>query len=463
MLLRTYLGFLIAILLSLDAAAQTLPAPTNLRLDSVDTEDSDSDGVLDAFDNCRSVPNLLQEDSDGDGVGDACEPPEPTPPSFASDFDIASGSVRGVSSLAGGFIDNDGFPDVVVLEGGRHASGRETFAWFRYHSPASWTRYEIIKPSPFRPFIGAAKLGDMDRDGDLDLVVSMDNHSGGDVSAYVYWLENPRPALPATSPNWTVHTIASNLSVHHINDMELEDMDGDGQLDVVARSLTPNKLLFYFNNANGASFSAKEVDTSGIASTGEGFAVGDLDRDGLLDISINGLWLKAPPSPRTGIYQSYIIDNAYRGINANTKEDIGFINDDPYPDVIISPAEGFRNGENHDLVWYEGVPNPTGVTSWVRHVVVANTNGRHAVELADFDEDGDVDILSATAWDRWDQSQGIEVFINDNGSFGAPIVISTEHGLYNAAVIDVGADGDLDIVGQDTYSSSSRPRLYESR
>src|SRR5262245_46852814 len=35
--------------------------------------DRDGDGIPDAVDNCRNVPNADQADADGDKVGDACD------------------------------------------------------------------------------------------------------------------------------------------------------------------------------------------------------------------------------------------------------------------------------------------------------------------------------------------------------------------------------------------------------
>lgn len=54
------------------------PPPPTCDEQHAGEADSDSDGKVDACDNCPSVMNPDQTDSDQDGTGDACEPTEPT-------------------------------------------------------------------------------------------------------------------------------------------------------------------------------------------------------------------------------------------------------------------------------------------------------------------------------------------------------------------------------------------------
>ncbi|SMF00420.1 Cobalamin biosynthesis protein CobT (nicotinate-mononucleotide:5, 6-dimethylbenzimidazole phosphoribosyltransferase) [Alteromonadaceae bacterium Bs31] len=383
---------------------------------------------------------------------------------FSPPFDIGSGTVKGVSATDAADLNGDGLADIVVVEGGYHANDRVTFAWFE--SPDSegkdWIRHDLTMPDVWRRFTGAVRIADIDDDGDNDIVVAMDHHSQLDPSAYIYWLENPGHNR-STSANWSIHTIIGDLSVEHINDLHIADMDNDGLNDVVVRSLTPNRMMLFFNRIS--SWQMNQIDTRSFAETGEGFALGDLDRDGRMDISVNGYWFKAPTNPADGIYKQYAIDTGYAEKNANTKEAVGYINDDPYLDVVISPAEGYRKGANHYLAWYEGVADPTKASSWKRHIIASNVNGRHGLALADMDYDGDLDIVSATSWNMWGQSKGITIYYNGGGQgdFSDEQLVSSKNGLYTATVVDLFADGDLDIVGPDFYAFSSKPYIYLSQ
>jgi len=49
---------------------------------------------------------------------------------FAASEDISNGSVLGITSLVAGDINGDELVDVIAIEGGKHANGRKTFAWF---------------------------------------------------------------------------------------------------------------------------------------------------------------------------------------------------------------------------------------------------------------------------------------------------------------------------------------------
>lgn len=373
-------------------------------------------------------------------------------PTFAAPVDIAAGSVQGISALDVGDFNQDGYPDVALMEGGAHAGGRFTLAWFEQQPGRPWIRHDFVAGITFDDFIGSARCADMDGDGDLDLVLTNDGHTTGPIR--VYLLENPGKAH-CTDP-WPIHLIATIEGVH-ANDMQVADMDADGKLDVVIRHKVPDAVQILFQDSK----STWQVKMAHTGQAGEGLAVGDIDQDGLPDISITGHWLKSPADARQGNYQRYDIEAGYKAINKGTKDALGDLNGDGRLDLVLSPAEAFPayGGANYDLAWYEGPTDPLQSKAWKKHLIRADYNHGHCLKLADMDQDGDLDILSARAWEARD----IRIFWNEQGDFSNSTQVTAGKGIYSGAVADMDGDGDLDIVGEDQYAHDARPWWYENR
>ena len=374
---------------------------------------------------------------------------------FSPPMDISGGTVNGISSLDLGDLDGDGKLDLVVIEGGMHAKGK-SFAWFQ--APAAsgdaWTRHDFKHAAPLKRFLGSARLGDVDGDGDLDLVLSSDLHSGDTMLADVLVLLNPRPGR-SIDDQWDFHYVARDLSFHHINDMEVADMDQDGKLDVVVRSLVPNEIHIFFQDRPDA-WARKSIPT--LLEQSEGLAVGRLNDDDLPDITFTGYVLRAPARPREEDYVRIPVDADYARVNQNTKEALGDIDGDGRFDLLLSPAEAYRGGKPHDLAWYH---NPGGDLSatWEKHVILSHTNNTHTVKLARVNGDPSLDVITGAAWDP----RSIRIYYNfGDGNFTPPQIISDVNGLYSGIAADFDGDGDCDIIGQETYASDSHPWLYEN-
>ena len=126
---------------------------------------------------------------------------------------------------------------------------------------------------------GLLSAGDLDNDGDVDLVnYKMPQGSGLDVllndgqGIFTLAASYITPSRPSLSPN---------------NVVVLGDVDGDGDLDLIIPAYSAFAAIVLINNGQGA-FTQGIPIGSGVTSNIETIALGDVDGDGDLDVLAGG-------------------------------------------------------------------------------------------------------------------------------------------------------------------------------
>jgi hypothetical protein len=183
-----------------------------------------------------------------------------------------------------GDIDNDGDIDLIL--------GTQ---WLR-NDGTSWTPFVLHEPDTGES--DRVQLVDMDQDGDLDAVIGY----GHDPNGKLAWYEQGESATTL----WTEHLIANLVNPQSI---DVVDMDGDGDLDVVVGEHNldrpgDSQLLVFLNlDGRGREWYAHTVHRGD--EHHDGAQTADLDKDGDLDIVSIG-WTHA----RVLVYENNLRQSA---------------------------------------------------------------------------------------------------------------------------------------------------------
>ncbi|MBB75150.1 MAG: hypothetical protein CMJ75_11635 [Planctomycetaceae bacterium] len=180
-------------------------------------------------------------------------------------------------------IDGNGSDDIVVSS---IAEAGEHLVWFR--APRSggtnWEPVPIGKRLP--PLVGV-DTGDVDSDGDLDLVVASPRSTSPWLLLNLdgrgtQWKRQPLRTQPADSARrWVAQFSQRTVSQTHVR---LTDVDRDGDLDCIETSLDCGYVAWRENIDGGKRWRFHSV--AGKLPSAYCFDVGDLNRDGLPDMVV---------------------------------------------------------------------------------------------------------------------------------------------------------------------------------
>jgi hypothetical protein len=326
-------------------------------------------------------------------------------------------------------IDKDGFPDIVI--GGRAGP----LVWFRY---PDWTK-AVIADGGYQTVDGEA--GDVDGDGDLDVVM------GG-----LIWYENPLSATGPADGKWTAHQVAD----HKTHDIELADLDKDGRLDIVSRDQSDfgamaGDTVCLWRQEAGDKWTQRIIECP----HGEGLALDDIDGDGDSDVVIGGLWFENDGRVLDGVWQARKFCNWH----PNASVEVADINGDGRQDVVLSPSE--LKGDWYRLSWFEAPADPKQ-GDWAEHVMVDRIECViHGLATADFDGDGSLDVATSEMHQGEDPDE-VAVFLNRGQGLNWDKQVLSTRGSHCIQAGDIGSDRDMDLMGANWSGPFQPVELWEN-
>lgn len=282
---------------------------------------------------------------------------------------------------------------------------------------------------------GDMECGDMDNDGDIDVIAV--RHPGewkdSGAEADLFWYENP---------SWIPHFIGQVPDA--VKDVSVADFNNDQKTDLAVMTFESSTLSI-FEQKDKDNFQRVQF-WENFMNLHEGMGLGDVNGDGWNDIVANGILFTNPATLLTDEWKVLNIDEKWNNQSGDwsrnaTKAFLRDLNGDKNMEIFISHSERNR----YPVSYYK--LNEQG--KYVEHIICDSISSCHTLQVFDFDLDGDYDVLAGSNAGRavniGKTEFPIVVFLSsDNYQTWTPKELSKE-GIYNGQVLDYDGDGDYDI------------------